>query len=149
MFSAPSFQSNQPCGSGSRAVPDISLNADWYHTPQNLYFGGGLGGNGGTSIVAPELAGFFAQENSYLLSMGNVCSGGSRRAARSATRTTRSTRPALGFAPHDPYYDTTSGCNSNDVGPGYCAGTGWDAVTGFGLRQHAAAGLGVQLAPAA
>ena len=77
MFAAPSFQSNQPCGSGSRAVPDISLNADWYHTPQNLYFGGGLGGNGGTSIVAPELAGFFAQENSYLLAMGNVCGSGS------------------------------------------------------------------------
>ncbi len=45
IFTAPSFQSNQPCGSGSRAVPDISLNADWFHTPQNFFFGGSLSGN--------------------------------------------------------------------------------------------------------
>jgi hypothetical protein len=41
------------------------------HSPttygQNFYFNGSLQIGGGTSIVAPELAGFFAQENAYLL----------------------------------------------------------------------------------
>ena len=144
MFSAPGFQSNQPCGSGSRAVPDISLNADWYHTPQNLYFGGGLGGNGGTSIVAPELAGFFAQENSYLLAMGNVCAGSP--CARSGTRTTRSMKPriwrraARSVLRHHVRLQQQRHrvrlLRRNRVG----------RRDRLGLGQHAAAGLGVQLA---
>jgi kumamolisin len=132
MFSAPSFQSNQPCGSGSRAVPDISLNADWFHTPQNFYFGGSLSGNGGTSIVAPELAGFFAQEDSYLLSEGNICGSGSSPCAPFGNANFPLYETGLSSAPHNPYYDITSGCNSNNIGTGYCATTGWDAVTGWG-----------------
>jgi Pro-kumamolisin, activation domain len=131
-FAAPSFQSNEPCGSGSRAMPDISLNADWYHTPQNLYFDGSLGGNGGTSIVAPELAGFFAQEDSYLLSEGNICGSGSSACAPMGNANYPLYETGINGAPHNPYYDITSGCNSNNVGTGYCAGTGWDAVTGWG-----------------
>ena len=68
-YSAPGFQSNQPCGSGSRAVPDISLNAAG---GQNYYFNGSLQGVGGTSISSPEMAGFFAQLNAYLLYMGSI-----------------------------------------------------------------------------
>jgi hypothetical protein len=131
-FSAPSYQSNQPCGSGSRGVPDISLNADWFHTPQNYYFGGTLSGNGGTSIVAPELAGFFAQEDSYLLAEGNICGSGSSACAPFGNANFPIYETALDGAPHDPFYDTTSGCNSNDVGVGYCATTGYDLVTGWG-----------------
>jgi len=131
-FSPPSYQSNQPCGSGSRAVPDISLNADWFHTPQNYYFGGALSGNGGTSIVAPELAGFFAQEDSYLLAEGNICGSGSSACAPFGNANYPLYETGLDGAPHDPYYDTTSGCNTNDIGPGYCAGTGYDLVTGWG-----------------
>jgi len=131
MFSAPAFQTNQPCGSGSRGVPDISLNADWFNTPQNFYFGS-LGGNGGTSIVAPELAGFFAQEDSYLLSEGNICGSGSAACAPMGNANFPIYESALNFTPHNPYYDITSGCNSNNVGTGYCAGTGYDLVTGWG-----------------
>ena len=131
-FSAPSFQSNQPCGSGSRGVPDLSLNADWFHTPQNFYFGGSLSGNGGTSIVAPELAGFFAQEDSYLLYEGNICGSGSSACAPFGNANFPLYETGLFGAPHNPFYDITSGCNSNDVGPGYCAGTGYDLVTGWG-----------------
>jgi hypothetical protein len=131
-FAAPSYQSNQPCGSGSRGVPDISLNADWYHTPQNLYYDGSLGGNGGTSIVAPELAGFFAQENSYLLSEGNICGSGTSACAPSGNANFPIYETAIDGAPHDPFYDITSGCNTNNIGPGYCAGTGYDLVTGWG-----------------
>ncbi len=131
-FSAPSYQSNQPCGSGSRAVPDISLNADWFHTPQNYYFNGSLSGNGGTSIVAPELAGFFAQEDSYLLAEGNICGSGSSACAPFGNANFPLYETGIDGAPHSPYYDITSGCNSNNVGTGYCAGIGDDLVTGWG-----------------
>ena len=116
VFSAPSFQSNQPCGSGSRAVPDIALNADWYHTPQNYYFEGSLSGNGGTSIVAPELAGFFAQEDSYLLAEGNICGSGSSACAPMGNANYPLYETGIDGAPHNPYYDITSGCNTNDIG---------------------------------
>ena len=59
------------CANG-RAEPDISLNAS---IGQNIYDNGHLSGNGGTSIVAPEVSGQFAQMNAYLLSLGAVCSG--------------------------------------------------------------------------
>jgi Pro-kumamolisin, activation domain/Abnormal spindle-like microcephaly-assoc'd, ASPM-SPD-2-Hydin len=137
IFSAPSYQSNQPCGPGSRGVPDIALNADWFNAPQNMYMDG-LFGNGGTSIVAPELAGFFAQENAYLLALGNICGSGSSPCAPMGD-----IHYALYFegldkgAPHYPFFDITSGCNNNDVtaffGLGYyCAGPGYDLVTGWG-----------------
>jgi hypothetical protein len=132
VFSAPSFQSNDPCGSGSRGVPDIALNADWFNSPQNLYFGGSLSGNGGTSIVAPELAGFFAQEDSYLLYEGNICGSGSSACAPIGNANFPIYETGIDGAPHNPYYDITSGCNSNDIGTGYCAGTGYDLVTGWG-----------------
>jgi hypothetical protein len=131
-FSAPPYQSNQPCGSGSRGVPDISLNADWYHTPQNIYYNGALRGNGGTSIVAPELAGFFAQEDSYLLAEGSICGSGTSACAPLGNANYPLYEAGISGAPHKPYYDITSGCNSNNIGPGYCAGTGYDLVTGWG-----------------
>jgi kumamolisin len=132
VYAAPAYQSNDPCGSGSRGVPDISLNADWYHTPQNLYFDGSLSGNGGTSIVAPELAGFFAQEDSYLLYEGDICGSGSAACAPMGNANYPIYESALSSVPHNPFYDITSGCNSNNVGTGYCAGTGYDLVTGWG-----------------
>jgi hypothetical protein len=132
VFAAPSFQSNEPCGSGSRGVPDISLNADWYNSPQNFYFDGSLSGNGGTSIVAPELAGFFAQEDSYLLYEGNICGSGSSACAPFGNANFPLYETGLQSAPHNPFYDITSGCNSNNVGAGYCAGAGYDLATGWG-----------------
>ena len=91
-----------------------------------------LEGNGGTSIVAPELAGFFAQEDSYLLYEGNICGSGASACAPMGNANYPLYETGLGFAPHNPYYDITSGCNSNDVGTGYCAGTGYDLATGWG-----------------
>jgi hypothetical protein len=142
----PAYQHDNPTCSFSifgitiylRQVPDISLNADWYNTPQNIYFGGGLGGNGGTSIVAPELAGFFAQENAYLLSLGNICgSGSSPCAPMGNVNTYLYAEGYSGGAPHKPFYDITSGCNNNDIttfyGLGYyCAAAGYDLATGWG-----------------
>ena len=140
-YAAPGYQSNQPCGSGSRAVPDISLNAN---AGQNYYYNGALSGFGGTSMVAPELAGFAAQENAYLLSLGNICG------VNVGTNPCAPMGDIHGFlyfeginpsyAPHYPFYDITSGCNSNDITTldsltFYCSGTGWDAVTGWGTAN--------------
>jgi len=139
-YSTPFYQS--PLGLPSRGVPDLALNADWFYTPQNMFFDGFLQGNGGTSIVAPELAGFFAQTNAYLDYVGNItgqCYGGSIPCAPIGNGNWYlywfGENP--GYAPHYPFYDITSGCNNNDVtsfyGLGYsCASSGWDAVTGWG-----------------
>ena len=139
-FSTPGYQSS--LGLSSRGVPDLALNADWFNTPQNIFSGGVLGGNGGTSIVAPELAGFFANENSYLLYLSSTISGGLCNHHSCAPLGNGNwylywfgENP--GYAPHYPFYDVTSGCNNNNItalyGLGYhCAGTGYDLVTGWG-----------------
>jgi subtilase family serine protease len=134
IYSKPPWQG--PLSGTQRLVPDISLNAT---SGQNIYFNGKLSATGGTSIVDPELAGFFAQENAYLASLGNFC--GSNHASSCAPL--GDPNPLLylegfsNYAEHNPYYDTTSGCNSNDVSAAgklafYCAGPGYDEVTGWG-----------------
>lgn len=128
VFAAPGYQTNYPCGVGSRSVPDISLNA---HYGQNIYFNGVLQAVAGTSIVAPELAGFFAQENAYLLYVQSLGTIGNANPWLYFIATNPS------YAYHNPFYDITSGCNSNDVTqtfglPYYCAGAGYDMVTGWG-----------------
>ena len=136
-FSAPSYQGSSPaCGTGSRSVPDISLNAAY---GQNYYFNGALSGTGGTSISSPEMAGFAAQENAYLLALGNACFPGTSSPCAPMGSVFTSAVYFEGFnpgyAPHYPFYDITSGCNSNDIGTGYCAGTGYDLVTGWGTSN--------------
>jgi Pro-kumamolisin, activation domain/Bacterial Ig-like domain (group 3) len=135
VWGVPSYQSGM--GFGSRAVPDISLNAITF---QNMFYKGSLQGSGGTSIVAPELAGFFAQENAYLLAIGIGC-GADHTHTCAPIGLPHPALYTLGkfplFAPHYPYYDITSGCNSNDVTAAfttgfYCAQGGYDLVTGWG-----------------
>jgi photosystem II stability/assembly factor-like uncharacterized protein len=138
-WAAPSYQT--PLGFASRVVPDIALNADWYYTPQNIFFGGSLQGNGGTSIVAPEIAGFFAQANAYLDYVATItggCYGGGKCAPiGNGNWYLYWFGENRNYAAHYPFYDITSGCNNNDItstyGLGYyCAATGYDAVTGWG-----------------
>jgi hypothetical protein len=145
-FSAPGYQGQFPqCGSGSRSVPDVALNADFINSPQQVYDQGGLelNGNGGTSIAAPEMAGFFAQENAYLLyvgaGVGNHCYDGNSPCAPLGQPNQAIYFEGFNptYAPHFPFYDITSGCNSNDITKlnnlaFYCAGTGYDLVTGWG-----------------
>ena len=140
-FGAPYYQPGA-CNN-KRSVPDISLNADFDNAPQLFWFLGSWYWVGGTSIASPEVAGFFAQENAYLIYIqsivGNTC-GSSHNSAC----------VPLGWgnpyiyneavhhpAPHYPFYDVTSGCNSNDVTHShhlayYCAARGYDQVTGWG-----------------
>ena len=140
-YAAPGYQSSPYCGAGSRSVPDISLNAGY---GQNYYFNGGLHGVGGTSISTPQVAGFMAQENSYLMSIGVGCGSGylsscapMGQADYAMYREGYAEASGGSYAPHNPYYDIKTGCNSNDItdlyGLGYyCAGTGYDAITGWG-----------------
>lgn len=132
-FATPSYQSGM--GFNSRAVPDMALNAIEF---QNFFFYGSLTANAGTSIVAPELAGFFAQQNAYGLSLGNVCGSGSAACAPIGNADYYLyDEGKYHTAAHYPFYDITSGCNSNDVTAAYglnyyCAGPGYDEVTGWG-----------------
>jgi hypothetical protein len=139
-FGTPGYQSS--LGLGSRGLPDVALNADWFNTPQNIFFGGSLQGNGGTSIVAPEMAGFFANEESYLLYLstqisGGLCNGHGCGPLGNGNWYLYWFGENPSYAPHYPFYDITSGCNNNDVTAFFgltffCAGSGWDAVTGWG-----------------
>jgi hypothetical protein len=144
-FAAPSYQlspsnPNYFCGTANgfsqnfKTVPDVSLNGDWLNSPQNLYFEGGFQGNGGTSIAAPEMAGFYAQQNSYGLSLANVCGSGSSACAPIGQGGVQLYLAGVDHAAQgkNPYYDTTSGCTTNDAGPGFCGITGYDRATGWG-----------------
>ena len=136
LWSQPSWQKG--LGGTMRLVPDISLNGGGI--PQFFYYQGKWGGVLGTSIVAPELAGFFAQENAYLDAIGNRCGS----AGTSRCGTIGNPDPYLyyegmhpGYTEHFPFYDITKGCNSNDITAAedlmaYCAGPGYDEATGWG-----------------
>jgi len=158
LFSAPAWQSGinyeewvngkqyTVSGNTQRKVPDISLEAggygqwDFCTTGCGSTTANGWGTWGGTSIVAPELAGFFAQENSYLNSIGHICgSSGTDRCEPIGNPA-----PILYYegegqaAPHYPFYDITQGCVTNYLtatDPSltyFCAEPGYDLATGWG-----------------
>ncbi len=141
-WATPSYQSGLDTGCSTRAVPDVSLNAS-NNTAQVLWYDGGTNGDTselysvwGTSEVAPELAGIWAVEGSYLLSQGSDCGSSGTGACAplgdphgdlylEAENTDR--------APHYPFYDITTGNNDDGTGSGtYAAGPGYDLATGWG-----------------
>jgi len=132
---APSYQSL--LGFSKRAVPDMALDAPNGH---DVYFNRGWIYQGGTSVSAPMLAGFFAQENAYLLSIGNKCgpNGASPCAPLGNANYPIYYEASYRDAGHSPFYDIVFGCNSNDITAEYpdlgyyCAGPGYDEVTGWG-----------------
>lgn len=141
IFHAPPYQLDRGmdngCG-GYRSLPDVSLNA----SPNNAFYythtsgGGGWLGVGGTSIVAPELVGLFAQLDSYRMTLGAVCSAGPFGFANCGSAGAINYAiydEATGHtARHSPFYDVTTGCNGGGPGIGFCAGTGYDLATGWG-----------------
>lgn len=143
-FAAPGYQGSPACGLNSRSLPDIALNDDGVNTPQEFIYNGYFQPAGGTSIASPEIAGFYAQENAYLLYLqsivGQTC-GGSLSAPCAPLGNGNwyiyyeGLHPP--FAAHYPFYDITYGCNGNDITQQYgltpfCAGPGYDLVTGWG-----------------
>lgn len=154
LFSAPYWQT--PLGFTQRAMPDISLNADPDVTWEQYYYNGGWSSFDGTSIVAPELAGFFAQENAYLDYIGSVCgSAGTTACSPMGNPAPYIYYDGIDGAPHNPFYDITSGCNSNDITAyygltTYCAKAGYDQATGWGSANmmQLAWGINWELIPA-
>jgi hypothetical protein len=133
-FFAPSWNSVGNCGDNRRSIPDLSLNAGSH---QAVYYGRswqGLGG--GTSIAAPELAGFFAQANSYLAVIGlagQICGPKHNLICGPIGQPGAPLYAAPGSAPHNPYYDVNDGsCNGGGPGLGYCTTAGYDKATGWG-----------------
>jgi hypothetical protein len=139
---------------GQRSLPDIALDAVG---GQDLLFNGTVQFGGGTSIAAPMLAGFFAQANAYLLHIsnitGNVC--GTQQAACTPLGWGTPFLYFIGAFPdnaaHYPFYDIKSGCNSNDVTiannlVSFCAGPGYDNVTGWGSANMLQLAWGINTA---
>jgi kumamolisin len=133
-FQAPSYQ--KPLGFAMRAVPDIALDSDDGH---DVYYHGGWLYVGGTSVATPMMAGFFAQNNAYLLAIGNKC-GAKGKSGCAPIGTANYALYSEGIfmnAGRSPFYDIRLGCNSNDVTiqfnlEPYCAEPGFDEVTGWG-----------------
>ncbi len=141
-FNVPGYQVGVGC-SGKRSVPDIALNSDWVNEPQFMYLNGQWWSSGGTSIAAPEIAGFLAQENAYLLYLQSLVGDTCGPSSSAPCSPMGEANPYLyheglaPFAPHYPFYDITSGCNNNDITQRYglhyyCAGASHDRVTGWG-----------------
>jgi subtilase family serine protease len=139
-FGVPGYQSGM--GFPSRSVPDLSLDAFYGH---DVYANGGWAHPGGTSVSSPMLAGFFAQANAYLLSIGDKCGSSGNAVCAPIGNANypvyaegKSERANAGNqAGHDPFYDTTEGCNSNGLTVqfklnAYCAKKGYDQATGWG-----------------
>jgi subtilase family serine protease len=156
LFPKPSFQNSLPPGStfvGSsagapgpnsnmRGIPDIAYQAS-SRTGVLVYMaegatttsGTGCGGAnpcsvgwyvvGGTSSSSPQWAGLIAL------------------ADQMAGRDLGYINPALYAIANNPamyaadFNDVTVGCNKTSSIPGYCSGTGWDAVTGLGTPNAA------------
>jgi subtilase family serine protease len=121
-----------PPGSSSRAVPDLALNA---YPDQAVYFQGAWVGSGGTSIAAPEIAGFLAQENSYLAFLktrGVTCEPSRNQPCTPLGNPAQVFYRTAGTGNKDPFYDVTKGCNGGGPGIGYCANPGYDLATGWG-----------------
>jgi hypothetical protein len=137
-FGQPSWQSSLSNLGSMRLSPDISLNADG--VGQNLFINGSMSGDAnGTSVSAPEWAGFFAQENAYLAAIGSICGSG----GATACEPIGNPNPYLyeegerKNAQHNPFYDMISGCNSSDATTAdklkyFCTAPGYDLVTGWG-----------------
>lgn len=156
LWAQPSWQSQYPAIAAlgaNRLEPDLALNAGGIG--QNYYYNGTLSPVGGTSIVAPELAGFFAQENTYLNYIGPICGSGSDVCTPVGNPNPFMYYDGGSGAPHNPFYDITSGCTSNDITAKnhltpWCAGTGFDLATGWGSANmmQLAWGINWELLPA-
>jgi|HubBroStandDraft_6_1064221.scaffolds.fasta_scaffold00195_25 hypothetical protein len=156
LWSQPSWQSQYSAiaALGSKRMePDLALNAGGIG--QNYYYNGKLSPVGGTSIVAPELAGFFAQENTYLNYIGPICGSGTDNCTPVGNPNPFIYYDGGSGAPHNPFYDITKGCTSNDITAKnhltpWCAGTGFDLATGWGSANmmQLAWGINWELLPA-
>jgi kumamolisin len=131
----PSWQSNainpKPPTGGKRGVPDVALDADpqygyeIYWTDPSGSCNGICPGFGGTSIAAPQWAGFAAIANQYA----------NRRLGQLSPLLYSSSLLATRPANQAIYHDVTTGSDGTGQAPytfTYPASPGWDFTTGWG-----------------
>jgi subtilase family serine protease len=120
LFSRPSWQTGTGlAANGKRGYPDISADAD-PNTGAEVCYGSSssCAQIGGTSLASPLWAGMSAVTNQYLSSQSKPSLGFLDPTLYSLANTSQT---------YAPFHDVTSGTNGS-----YNAGTGWDAVTGWG-----------------
>ena len=134
VFPAPPWNVIGQCPSQRRAIPDLSLNAG--STQVFRYLGTWQFDIHGTSVAAPELAGFFAQANSYLAFIGltgNICGPFHTAPCGPIGQPGQALYAAATTAPQNPYYDVKDGsCNGGGPVTGDCTSPGYDKATGWG-----------------
>jgi len=111
IFPTPAYQAG--LGTLGRATPDVAVDAD-PATGVVMLLEGVRYEVGGTSVSTPVLAGFASLINEARIAAGKPPLG----------QLNPRIYPLLGTSS---FHDTTSGCNH-----GYCAGPGYDLVTGLG-----------------
>ena len=132
VFPRPDWQRSIPIVSvnpgsiAGRVVPDLAANADWNASPYLLVVDGSAQPNGGTSAAAPLVA--------ALVTLINA----DRNGRRLGYVTPLLYQPASPGGPPAPAgsagcTDVTTGDNVTDKLGGYSAGTGFDAVSGWGV----------------
>lgn len=116
---------------GYRNYSDMSMDAD-PNTPQSFYFESAWSPGGGTSIVAPELAGLIADEIS-LTGPGNRLAQ-----ANSAVYIDVNNYYSTDF------HDVTSGNNgAYSAAPGWDYPTGWGSPNAINLIDHLSSGAAI------
>jgi subtilase family serine protease len=121
LFSQPSWQVGVGVPkNGMRDMPDIALDSSC-ETPLSFYWKGGLGSFCGTSVAAPVFAGIVADID---------------QAAGQSLGFLNPMLYSIASSDSGAFHDVVSGCsvvrNGSNYSAGYCAGSGWDFVTGLG-----------------
>jgi kumamolisin len=118
-----------PANYAGRNLPDVSLNADPY-TGYLVYQGGWQSGNGGTSVVSPQLSGILT-----------LISGGRNKRIGLAQASLYAAFKAKGYGPGSPFRAITAGTNLF-----YASKANYNPATGLGSLDVAnlARTLGVQ-----
>ena len=101
-----------------RCVPDVAANADWNASPYLLVVDGKAQGNGGTSAASPLWA--------SLVTLVNQARGAGKRIGYLTPLLYQGGAGSAGCT------DITSGDNVTAAVGGYRAGSGYDAVSGWG-----------------
>ncbi len=118
------------CPGGRRSLPDVSLNAG---SPQAVFHLGQWTSGVGTSLVAPELAGFFAQAASYLMFIDPGQTSCHNTPYSGWCVPIGNPAPMFYLGGTRPFYDVNDGsCNGGGPGPGFCTKPGYDLATGVG-----------------
>ena len=132
LYALPSYQNNFQSPYSKRSIPDVAFNANpstgqlvWTSCQADPTTGACKHGTahwmniGGTSMAAPQWSGFMALVNESRASAGKAALGFLNPIIYGVTASVRASV----------FHDVTSGNN------GYKAGSGWDAVTGWGSMQ--------------